>query len=101
MLPQPLPKTDYELRLDLLSCLQVRAFAYAYADKVVAEPFGAIKRMMIPPSPFAARAATRLQMAVKLRYIDVSKVPTMLLQNVAEVDGCTNVAHGGRITVSV
>jgi hypothetical protein len=101
MLPQPPPKTDHELRLDLLSCLQVRAFAYADADKIVAEPLGAIKRVMIPPSPFTAGATTRLQMAIKLRYIDVSKVPAMLLQNVAEVDGCTNVAHCGRITVSV
>jgi hypothetical protein len=77
------------------------AFAYAYADKVVAEPLGTMKRVMIPPSPFATRAATRLQMAIELGYIDVSKVPAMLLQNVAEVDGCTNVAHCGRITVSV
>src|SRR5215471_15170842 len=101
MLPQPVPKADYELRLNLLSHLQVRALAYAYADKVVAEPLGAIKRVMIPPSPFGTRAATRLQMAIELGYIDVSKVPAMLLQNVAEVDGCTNVAHRDRITVSV
>jgi S-ribosylhomocysteine lyase LuxS involved in autoinducer biosynthesis len=101
MLPQPVPKADYELRFNILSHMQVRAFAYAYADKVVAEPLGAVKRVMIPPSPFGTRTATRLQMAIELRYIDVGEVPATLLQNVAEVDGCTNVAHCGRITVSV
>jgi hypothetical protein len=88
------------VRLNLRG-LRVRTFAYAYANKVIAESFGTIKRVMIAPSTFGTRTTTRLQMVIEHRYIDVGQATAFLLEDVAEVSGSANVAHGGPTAVSV